>query len=98
MGIFRSPFEFVSFLIALNQHLPPHSHGIPANIKFTELDIPRALGTYAPSLAGIAGFFRPSQTMLNATRKEIAEAANRDPLSTLHCAHALHRSLDPGYR
>ena len=70
---------FVSFLIALNQHLPPHSQGSSANIKFTELDIPRALSDYSPSLAGIAGFLRPTQAMVNMIRKEIAEAANKDP-------------------
>ena len=69
----------VSFLIALNQHLPPHSQGSSSNVKFTELDIPRALNDYAPSLTAIGGFLRPTQAMVNMIRKEIAEAANKDP-------------------
>ena len=88
---------FVSFLIALNQHLPPHSHGSSANINFAELDIPRALSDCSPSLGGIAGFLRPTQAMVNMIRKEIAESANKDPLLTFHCAQAFHRSLESGY-
>ena len=72
-------FPELRFLVALNQHLPPHSHGSTTKVQFAELDIPRALDTYAPSLKLLGGLFRPSQEMVNLIRKELAEAANKDP-------------------
>ena len=56
-----------------------HRGGGASKIQFTELDIPRALASYAPSLKLLGGLFRPSQEMVNAIRKEIAEASNKDP-------------------
>ena len=40
------PIRVCELFIALNQHIPPHSQGSPNNIKFTELDIPRASTAY----------------------------------------------------
>ena len=67
----------MGFLIAPNQHLPPHIQGGASKVMYTELDIPLALKTYAPSLQLLgAFFFRPAQGMVNFARKELSGAAN----------------------
>ena len=98
MGISQIPIR-VCELFDCSRSTPSASlAGSSANIKFDELDIPRALSTYPPSLAGIAGCVRPTQAMVNMIRKEIAEASNKDPLFAFRCAKSFHCSLDAGYR
>ena len=43
----------LSYLIATNQHLPPHIQGGDVrDIRFVELDIPRTLADYTPFYRG----------------------------------------------
>ena len=76
----QKTYPELSFLIAMNQNLPPHSQGGAAkDIRFVELDIPRSLLTYTPLLSGLSALFRPSQDMVNFASKELAQAASKDP-------------------
>ena len=72
-------FHELSFPIALSQHLLPHIQGGPIKVSYTELDMPPALRTYAPSLQFPEAFFRPTQSMVNFARKELAEASGKEP-------------------
>ena len=85
-----------SYLIAMNQHLPPHSQGgAVRDIRFAELDIPRTLAAYAPLLSGLASFFRRSQEMVNFASKELARASSKDPpYKPYHTPQAPLESLD----
>ena len=48
------------------------------NIRFTELDIPRAIESYSPNLSPPISFFLPGQEMANWANKEVAKAKSND--------------------
>ena len=76
----RLQFSQLAFLFKLARHIPPHDQKVSEkNIRFTELDIPRALADYTPSLAAISSFALPDQDMVNWVNKEIAIANSKDP-------------------
>ena len=65
-------------------HVPPRDQKVPEkNIRFAELDIPRALGSYAPKLNTICALLLPDQEMDNWINKEIAIAKSKVPLCSL---------------
>ena len=76
----RLQFAHLAFLFKLARHIPPHDQKVrEKNIRFAELEIPRALAEYAPSIAAISSFALPDQDMVNWVNKEIAIANSKDP-------------------
>ena len=64
----------------MNRHLPPSSQGgAQRDIRFAELDTHRTLLAYKHLVAGLAGFFRPTQEMVDFSSKELDQAASKDP-------------------
>ena len=47
------------------------------NIRFAEIDIPRALESYAPNLAILSSFLPPDQAMVNWANREITIARSK---------------------
>ena len=73
-------FLQLAFLFKLARHIPPHDQKVSEkNMRFTELDIPKALEKYAPKLGTLSAYFLPDQDQVNWCRKEIAIAAAKDP-------------------
>ena len=73
-------FPQLSFLFKLARHIPPHDQKVSEkNMRFTELDIPKALESYAPPLSSLSAFFLPDQDQVNWIKKEVAIAASKDP-------------------
>ena len=76
----KMSFLQLAFLFKLARHIPPHDQKVSEkNMRFTELDIPKALEKYAPPLSALSAFFLPDQDQVNFVRKEIAIAASKDP-------------------
>ena len=48
-------------------------------MRYTELDIPKAMEKYAPPLSSLGAFFLPGQDQVNWCRREQAIAASKDP-------------------
>ena len=89
----RKTYPELSFLIAMNHHLPPHIQcGAPRDIRFTELDIHRSLLVYSPLLDGLSSFFRPTQEMANFSSKELDQAPSKDPPFKPYLTRKLHAS------
>ena len=61
----RKAFPELSLIIELFDHLPVNIQNEQADdkVRYTEIDIPRALGTLTPSLAAVSGLLRPDQRM-----------------------------------
>ena len=73
-------FLEMGLILKLNRHIPPHDQKTSdKNIRFTELDIPQALKTFAPSLASISASLQPEKEMANWINKQKAIASAKDP-------------------
>ena len=73
-------FLQLAFLFKLARHIPPHDQKVSEkNMRYTELDIPKAMEKYAPPLSSLGAFFLPDQEQVNWCRREIAIAASKDP-------------------
>ena len=73
-------FLQLAFLFKLARHIPPHDQKVSEkNMRYTELDIPKALEKYSPSLSSLSAYFLPDQEQVNWIRKELAIAASKDP-------------------
>ena len=76
----KMTFFAACLLPKLARHIPPRDQKVPEkNTRYTELDIPKALAKYAPSLSSIPDFSPPGQYQVNFTRVEIAIAASQGP-------------------
>ena len=77
----RKSFPDVALIIELFDHLPvnPQTEQADDKVRFTEVDIPRALINLAPSLAGLTGLFRPDQLQVNWVAKELAKGLAKIP-------------------
>ena len=73
-------FAEIALVLKLNRHIPPHDQKTSEkNIRYTELDIPRALTSFRPNLSCISAAFQPEQEMVNWINKQRAIAASKDP-------------------
>ena len=65
----------IAFILELFGRLPVNTHvEQPGDkIRFTEIDIPRALLPMEPSLSNIGGVIRPGQSMCNWMQNELAK-------------------------
>ena len=90
----QKTYPELSFIIAMNQHLPPPQprRSYAGYIRFVELDIPRTLPAYPPKLSGLAGLFRPSREMVNFISRELATAASKGPSFKPYLSPKLHTS------
>ena len=75
----RKGYPDIAFLIELFDHLPVNTHleQPDEKVRFTEIDIPRALLRLAPSLSDIGGVLRPDQSMCNWVQRELAKGLPR---------------------
>ena len=59
-------FRDMALVLKLNRHIPPSDQKTSEkNIRFTELDIPKALNSFAPQISELAAAFHPEQEMVN---------------------------------
>ena len=75
-------FGEISFLVAPGQHLQPNEQAASVrekDVRFTLVDIPKALTDFAPHLGGIGGIIHPDQDMVDWIMREIAKAHHKDP-------------------
>ena len=62
----KLPFREIALILKLNKHIPPNDQKVTEkNIRFTELDIPKALTVFRPNLSELAASFHPEQEMVN---------------------------------
>ena len=70
----------MAFLLKLERHIHPNDQKVSEkNIRFADLDIPRALQSYDPKLAILSSLLLPDQDMANWVNREIAVATSKDP-------------------
>ena len=61
-------FDEISFLVALRQRVHPNEQAASVkekDVRFTLMDIPKALGSYRPWLTDISGITHPGQDMVD---------------------------------
>ena len=94
----KKGFPEPSFIIELFDHLPVNIQNEQSDdkVRYTEVDIPRALTTLAPVLAGLTGLLRPDQKMCNWIQRERAKGLAKIPPHAPYLAPRL--SSTPGYR
>ena len=67
------------FLLKLDRHIPPIDRKASGKyLRFDEMDIPRTLASYKPSLSSLISFLLPIHEMANWVRKAIAIATSKD--------------------
>ena len=75
-------FGEISFLVALGQHLQPDEQAASVrekDVRFTPIDIHKALTDFSPHLGGIGGIIHPDQDMVDWIMREIAKAHHKGP-------------------
>ena len=61
-------FDEISFLVALRQHVQPNEQAASVkekDVRFTLVDIPKALESFRPWLTDISGIIHPGQDMVD---------------------------------
>ena len=69
---------------------------IRGDIRFAELNIHRALESYAPKLSDLSAFLLPGREMANWVDEEVAIAKSKDPLRPIPSSEAFRTTLDAG--
>ena len=75
-------FGEIIFLVALGQHVQPNEQASSVrekDVRFTLVDIPKALGSSKPELNDITGILHPDQAMCGWVMKELSLAKHKDP-------------------
>ena len=77
----RKSFPELSLIIELFDHLPVNTQNEQADdkVRYTEIDIPRALQGMTPNLSALSGLLRPDQRMVNWIQREKAKGLAKIP-------------------
>ena len=87
----RKAFPELSFIIELFDHLPVNIQNECSDdkVRYTEVDIPRALQGMRPALSELSGLLRPDQRMVNWIQRERAKGLAKIPPYTPYLVPAL---------
>ena len=87
----RKAFPELSFIIELFDHLPVNIQNEQSDdkVRYTEVDIPRALLGMRPALSELTGLLRPDQRMVNWIQRERAKGFAKIPPYTPYLVPSL---------